>query len=390
MSGIRRGAYRGRKRFYRDTFAPGGSKTDPLNIEIELSENPELEKERLGLLEPTPERQKRRRLEKEDRILEKERAEREKANFELSTPQLSPKKNQNNSPKKDARRPHLTKDQKDAVEFRKNKTEYFNRKYRYGNFDRYYGVRLNPGESDKRLTVFQKEWFERKSVLDIGCNVGFLTLSIAKDFSPRRILGIDIDEHLIGVARKNIRHYCDHDLQVAGKFPASFGVQFGTISQKKAEPRSFSTKFPDNVWFKKENYVLESDEMLDMIQPEFDVILALSITKWIHLNWGDDGMRRFLKRAYAQLQPGGRLIIEPQQFETYRKRAKMNEELMANYSKIEFKPEDFEMWLIETVGFESVEKMGVAGAKSKGFERPIDVYLKPLRPKTDAIPLGYI
>lgn len=152
---------------------------------------------------------------------------------------------------------------------------------------------------------------------------------------------------------------------------------------------------------------MESDEMLDMVHPEFDVILALSITKWIHLNWGDDGMRRFLKRAYAQLQPGnvssfsslslfdnfhfpgGRLIIEPQSFETYRKRAKMNEELKANYSKIEFKPEDFEMWLIETVGFESVEKMGVSGAKSKGFERPIDVYLKPLRPKTDAIPLGY-
>uniref|UniRef100_A0A8R1E0D7 RNA methyltransferase n=1 Tax=Caenorhabditis japonica TaxID=281687 RepID=A0A8R1E0D7_CAEJA len=359
MFAHRRGSFRGRKRFHRDTFAPGGSKTDPLNIEIELSENPEQEKERLGLLPEQQERVKRKRLEK--------------------------------SPVKKLQKPrhHLSKEEKDAVELRKNKTDYFNRKYRYGNFDRYYGVRLNPGESDQRLAVFQKSWFERKAILDIGCNVGFLTLSIAKDFMPRRILGIDIDEHLIGVARKNIRHYCDHETNVAGKFPASFGTQLGPISQQTEAPRSFSTKFPDNIWFKKENYVLESDELLDMIQPEFDVILALSITKWIHLNWGDDGMRRFLKRAYAQLHPGGRLIIEPQSFETYRKRAKMNEELKANYSKIEFKPEDFEMWLIETVGFESVEKMGVTGAKSKGFERPIDVYLKPLRPKTDAIPLGY-
>ncbi|EGT48306.1 hypothetical protein CAEBREN_02669 [Caenorhabditis brenneri] len=386
MSGFRRGSFRGRKRFYRDNFAPGGTKSDPLNINIELTENPEEEKRKLGLLDPEPrhDRPKRRKLDKDDK-------KQEKAPKNSDTPQGSPqKKNHNGSPKKEVKRPQFSKEEKDASELRKNKTDYFNRKYRYGNFDRYYGIRLNPGERDLRLSVLNKEWFEHKQILDIGCNVGFVTLSIAKDFAPRRILGIDIDEHLIGVARKNIRHYCDHETAVAGKFPASFGVQFGTISQKTEEPRSFSTKFPDNIWFKKENYVLENDEMLDMIQPEFDVILALSITKWIHLNWGDDGMRRFFKRAYAQLHPGGRFIIEPQLFESYRKRAKMNEDLKANYSKIEFKPEDFEMWLIETVGFESVEKLGVSGAKSKGFERPIDVYLKPLYPKTDAIPLGYI
>ncbi|PIC47389.1 hypothetical protein B9Z55_006767 [Caenorhabditis nigoni] len=380
MSGFRRGGFRGRKRFYRDNFAPGGSKTDPLNINIELLDDPEAEKKRLGILEPEEVPSKRRKSEKDDKKDDKKTGK--------SPYKKKFQKNHHSSPKKKA--PPLTKEQKDAAEFRKNKTEYFNRKYRYGNFDRYYGVRLNPGESDKRLTVFDKQWFEHKQILDIGCNVGFLTLSIAKDFSPRRILGIDIDEHLIGVARKNIRHYCDHETEVAGKFPASFGVQFGTISQRTEAPRSFSTKFPDNIWFKKENYVMENDEMLDMIQPEFDVILALSITKWIHLNWGDDGMRRFFKRAFAQLHPGGRLIIEPQAFETYRKRAKMSEELKTNYSKIEFKPDDFEMYLIETIGFESVDKLGVSGAKSKGFERPIDVYLKPVRPKTDAIPLGYI
>ncbi|EFP07516.1 hypothetical protein GCK72_006587 [Caenorhabditis remanei] len=389
MSGYRRGGFRGRKRFYKDTFAPGGSKTDPLNLAIELLDNPEEEKRRLGLLDPEPAtvpQPKRRKTKKKEK--KQEKAEEE----ETDSPKKSPvKKNRHGSPKKEPRREHQpTKEEKEASEFRKNKNEYFNRKYRYGNFDRYYGIRLNPGETDKRLSAFDKAWFEHKSILDIGCNVGFLTLSIAKDFSPRRILGIDIDEHLIGVARKNIRHYCDHETAVAGKFPVSFGVQFGTISQRTEEPRPFSTKFPDNVWFKKENYVLESDEMLDMIQPEFDVILALSITKWIHLNWGDNGLMRFFKRAYAQLHPGGRFIIEPQAFETYRKRAKMNEELKANYSKIEFKPEDFEMWLIETVGYESVEKLGVATAKSKGFERPIDVYLKPVRPKTGAIPLGYI
>lgn len=67
MSSHRRGSFRGRKRFYRDTFAPGGSKTDPLNIEIELTENPEEEKKRLGLLDPTTERSKKRKVEKDEK-----------------------------------------------------------------------------------------------------------------------------------------------------------------------------------------------------------------------------------------------------------------------------------------------------------------------------------
>ena len=55
---------------------------------------------------------------------------------------------------------------------------------------------------------------------------------------------------------------------------------------------------------------------------EYDVILALSITKWIHLNWGDVGMKRFFRRVHRHLRPGGRLILEPQAYTTYYKRAK--------------------------------------------------------------------
>ncbi|KAJ1351044.1 hypothetical protein KIN20_006983 [Parelaphostrongylus tenuis] len=249
-------------------------------------------------------------------------------------------------------------DKPTPAEIRKARQEHFNNRYCYGNFDRYYGVRLEPGKSDTRLSVMKKEWFEKKSVLDIGCNVGFLTLSIARDFAPRRILGIDIDEHLVGVARKNIRHYCDQETQFVGKFPASFCTNFGPISNHSL---SFSTKFPDNVWFRRENYVLDSDELLETVEEEFDVILALSITKWIHLNL---------------LLPGGRFIVEPQPFISYKKRSKMTEKLKANYMAIEFKPEDFEMYLIEEVGFESVEHLGAPSAKTKGFERPIDVYRK--------------
>ncbi len=51
------------------------------------------------------------------------------------------------------------------------------------------------------------EWFRGKEVLDLGCNTGHLTLSIAKNWRPVRIVGLDIDAALIHAARQNIRHY---------------------------------------------------------------------------------------------------------------------------------------------------------------------------------------
>jgi len=69
--------------------------------------------------------------------------------------------------------------------------------------------------------------------------------------------------------------------------------------------------------------VLEADEDIDMVREEYDVILALSITKWIHLNWGDAGLKRFFRRAFQQLLPGGRLILEIQAYSTYAKKSRL-------------------------------------------------------------------
>jgi 7SK snRNA methylphosphate capping enzyme len=104
------------------------------------------------------------------------------------------------------------------------------------------------------------------------------------------------------------------------------------------------------VWFRQENYVLENDEKLESVREEFDTILAFSVTKWIHLNWGDEGLKRFFQRVYRQLKPGGRFVFEPQSSRGYRKRAQMTPEMEQNYKSIKFWPDSYISYLM-SIGF---------------------------------------
>uniref|UniRef100_A0A672PJR6 RNA methyltransferase n=1 Tax=Sinocyclocheilus grahami TaxID=75366 RepID=A0A672PJR6_SINGR len=288
------------------------------------------------------------------------------------------------------------------------------KKFQYGNYNKYYGYR-NPGLSeDPRIRVMDPEWFRGKEVLDLGCNTGHLTLSIAKNWRPARIVGLDIDTALIHAAWQNIRHYLSEvhtqqarrsgengegnrgegkemiegdlveeksrrkekdesfvvneerdekktkhvdeanecmvekgmevgreerenktteadqgersrkmeDEPSAGlpdgkrSFPVSLRISRGPIAGPPL-PEMITNSlppgyFPANVTFVKGNYVLESDMLLRTQREEYDVILCLSVTKWVHLNWGDAGLKRLFQRVYRHLRPGGLFILEPQ------------------------------------------------------------------------------
>lgn len=60
--------------------------------------------------------------------------------------------------------------------------------------------------SDVRLTVFLRHayLFKDKDILDIGCNVGHMTIAVARKLNPKSIMGIDIDKNLISRARRNL------------------------------------------------------------------------------------------------------------------------------------------------------------------------------------------
>lgn len=83
-----------------------------------------------------------------------------------------------------------------------------------------------------------------------------------------------------------------------------------------------------SIIFLQGNYFMECNE--EMTQSQYDVIVALGITKWIHLNYGDAGLKRCFLRMFQQLRPGGCLILEAQKWGSYRKKKKLTVRIYCN------------------------------------------------------------
>uniref|UniRef100_A0A1E1X5J9 RNA methyltransferase n=1 Tax=Amblyomma aureolatum TaxID=187763 RepID=A0A1E1X5J9_9ACAR len=250
--------------------------------------------------------------------------------------------------------------------------------FQYGNYNRYYGYRNGGGQEDPRLKAMKAEWFRGRDVLDIGCNVGHLTLSLARDFKPRKVIGLDIDGGLIRAARRNVRHYLTAALAGEMRFPVSMAICHGPIAAAALPgQQAESVAFPNNVFFVEGNYIVENEAQLEAQQEEFDMILCLSLTKWVHLNWGDEGVQLLFKRMYRQLRPGGRMLLEAQPFHSYAKKKKLTETTYKHYHAISLRPEQFNEYLLSPeVGFATCELVDTPSHASKGFQRPLYLFTK--------------
>lgn len=319
-----------------------------------------------------------------------------------------------------------------ASETTRPETKSKSAKYQYGNYDRYYGYRHLNEFMDVRLKVFHKnpQLFKDKDVLDIGCNVGLLTIEAGKALHPKSIIGLDIDKNLINRARKNLSMYVrvpvDHyktghddsfgkDEPESGKkrrnsrrynrrnsrydkfkhrqemasdtkthfFPISFPLCLGRIPKTvdieeigNADNAS-APQFPDNVFFRAANYVPKDENQLISETQQYDLILCLSVTKWIHLNFGDAGLKMAFKRMFNQLRPGGKLILEAQNWASYKKKKNVTEIVKENYAAIRFFPKKFNEFLLSSeVGFSHSYPLGIPRHLNKGFSRPIQLFVK--------------
>ncbi|KAK2863585.1 hypothetical protein Q5P01_003118 [Channa striata] len=310
-------------------------------------------------------------------------------------------------------------------------------RYQYGNHSRYYGYHGFYGDKwegrvgddeDPRLRLLEADWFRDKTVLDVGCGTGHVTLSIARRFNPVHILGVELDKRLVHAALQNVRHFLSHDLvleergrkvlsspkvkredckkeenetedkevatqeepeqtevaerkddstdvmeefqQALLSFPLSFRVSRGPLSAPPLLlPPSSSSRFPSNVSFIQGDYVSEREVWPG--RGQYDVVMCLGVTKWVHLQTGDAGVVRLFKRAYQGLSPGGLFILEPQPWSRYHHSKRASETTCRNYRSLKLRPEQFTSFLTDSVGFSSYRLL-----THTGNQRPIYLFHK--------------
>ncbi|KAG0264918.1 hypothetical protein BG011_005840 [Mortierella polycephala] len=269
---------------------------------------------------------------------------------------------------------------------------------------------------DLRLEFLEQEWFHGKRVLDIGCNSALLTVFIALHYKPHRIQGVDIDPSLIGKAQNfvlktfsqippwaytqqqppqqewenesNFKNNGkdDETMDEQGQdrqegvpyeayFPRALQRMHGTLPVPKKTART-EYLFPHNIEFRITDWVTETEDQEESGNEQWDVVLGFSLTKWVHLHHGDEGIKRFFQKVYRSLAPGGIFLVEPQDFATYKKRRKITPTMDTNYKSIQFKPEHFQDYLVKEVGFREAVRLGHSEGSAKNFNRDIFLYRK--------------
>jgi 7SK snRNA methylphosphate capping enzyme len=124
---------------------------------------------------------------------------------------------------------------------------------------------------------------------------------------------------------------------------------------------------------------------------KYDVITCFSVTKWIQLNWGDDGIMALFHKFYRCLAPGGLLVLEPQPFRSYKSavhKPGVEHAPFVDLARLRLRPEGYAEFLAQRVGFEMLQQLqavsqaaGEGAVPLKGFDRPIMLLRKPMARK---------
>jgi len=145
-----------------------------------------------------------------------------------------------------------------------------------------------------------------------------------------KILGVDIDEQLIGRA---IANYSNDD------------ISFRCINIMDQEAPAAIRDY------------LKSNNV-----QQFDLITVFSVTMWIHLHHGDSGLTRFLQILN---EFGGNVLLEPQPWKCYqtaaRRMRKLGSEKFPAMENLTMRGEQLEPGLLHTArecGLEELRRFG--------------------------------
>eukprot|EP00128_Syssomonas_multiformis_P010731 Colp12_sorted_trinity150504_noHs@11840 len=203
--------------------------------------------------------------------------------------------------------------------------------HKFGNFQNYYSF----NKVDARLGFMTEDVCklirgdqERIFFLDVGCNEGDLTLALQqklrKTGASVNACGVDLDPVLIGRANSKTSsesaEFYAVDLSDRGVLDAT-----KEVVQDKAVGSTETTQCKDCTEsicpkHRSSDFILGRLRVLSHEDRSvFDLVTAFSITMWIHINHGDDGLRYFLRKLSSMCM---KLIIEPQPWKCYRNAAR--------------------------------------------------------------------
>ncbi|XP_023019144.2 probable RNA methyltransferase CG11342 [Leptinotarsa decemlineata] len=213
----------------------------------------------------------------------------------------------------------------------------------FGNFMNYYQFH-SPKERIKLLPKHIWKAGKPCVVLDIGCNSGILTEAI-KEFLKENImedisiLAVDIDPLLITRAKEN----------------STNDITFHCLDIMDISRR-------DDII----NEYLKNKHI-----EKFSVVFCFSTTMWIHLNYGDGGLRSFLEYIAGI---GEIVIVEPQPWKCYRsavKRMKQANFTFPLFSSLKMR-ETIERDIEIILSLQSLEK--ITESERTKWERKLLIY----------------
>jgi len=135
-----------------------------------------------------------------------------------------------------------------------------------------------------------------------------------------------------------------------------------------------SLAFPYNLEFRTENFLVS--EVEDRRGLPYDVVLCLKLTKWVQLHWGDAGLKVLFGKCFRMLRPGGVLVLEAQEWDSYKSSKHLTPEMRKMRSSLQMRPQDFTTYLVHSIGFAPPEAVGEVPPLKRRlliFRRPAEI-----------------
>ena len=196
-------------------------------------------------------------------------------------------------------------------------------------------------------------------------------------YRPSLLLGIDSSAELVRKAEEQLqRKSWESDKQ-----------QLSTLlGLDKKLPPSLRTHTTGSLG-KKPVIAFASMDILDVSAHEaFDVVLMLSVSKWVHIRRGDKGLLRAFGIACDSLSPGGVLIAEWQPWRSYNKLKSREDRTAAK--KLSIHPADFDA-ILSSEFTHILHKCPLAVSEKdeavQESKRAIDIYMKRSSVEPDSV-----